>query len=542
MLFLFAGFTLAQTRTVGLLETSNDVTPGYVLFSPIFSKETFLIDNCGFLVNKWENTLLPGQTSFLTKDGLLLRTARIPGSLTGGGVGGRMQLLDWDGNVTWMYDIANDSMHQHHMALPLDDGTIMAIVWKKYSREAAINKGFIPSTVPPSGIVSDMVIHFMPMGADSIRILWQWDFWDHTIQDQNPSAMDYGTISDHPELLDVNFREDPGANNAEWIHLNSLDFDPVNNLVLVSSKFHNEIYIIDRSTTTEEARGHTGGTYGKGGDFIYRWGNPRSYGKGTRDHHWLYGQHDVQFIDPGMPGAGNILLFNNGSNRTDSLYAVVEEIVPVRNSDGSFSLSAEGRYLPELPVWSYPDRPDKSFYSSRISGVQRLANGNTLICEGNKGLFREVDDNGEILWLYKNPVNNFGPAQQGAFPPNPDVFTIRRYEPGFSGFNGLILDAGEPLENGSEPGYCVILNKATETTKPDIWLQPNPASEFINVKSTDIADFKYSITDMTGKPLLSGALFGESRIDISSLPQGCFIVTLRLNESGKISKFAFLKL
>lgn len=537
-------FSIAQPRTVGLLQTSNEVTPGYVLFSPIFARETYLIDKCGYLVNKWQSPYLAGQTAFLTREGLLLRTARIPGSITGGGVGGRMQLLDWDGTVIWSYDIANDSMHQHHVALPLEDGTIMAAVWKKNSRQSAINKGFIPSTVPAAGIVSDMVIHFRPVGADSITILWQWDFWDHTVQDYDTDADNYAVISDHPELLDVNFREDPGANTAEWIHLNAIDYDPVNNLVLVSSKFHNEIYVIDRSTTLQEARGHTGGKYGKGGDFIYRWGNPRSYGRGTREHHWLYGQHDVQFIDEGLPGAGNILLFNNGSNRTDSLYAVVEEIIPQKNPDGTFRFSSEGRFLPEYPSWSYPKSPDRSFYSSRVSGVQRLDNGNTLICEGNKGLFREVDQAGSLLWLYKNPVNNLGAVLQGINPQNTDVFTIRRYEPGFPGFSGRDLMSGGPLETGSIQGYCEQLNSVTSPQDRGIWLQPNPASDLIEIRSenTTALQYKYQIHDMSGRLFKSGKLSGTERIDITTLPQGCFILTLDLRENGEIYKFAFLKI
>lgn len=543
LLFLNS-FSVGQERTIGLLQTSNKVNEGYTLFAPIFGRETYLIDKCGYEIHKWPSPLPPGQTSFLSNEGLLLRTLRVPGVLTGGGVGGRMQLVDWDGNVLWSYDIANDSLQQHHTAIPLPDGTIMAAIWKRYSKEAAIQKGFDPTKLTAAGIVSDMVIHFRPVGNRDIEILWQWDFWDHTVQERSSQLSDFGVVSEHPELLDVNFFEDPGANPAEWIHLNSIDYDPVRDLVMVSSKFHNEIYIIDHSTTTAEAMGHTGGRYGKGGDFIFRWGNPRSYGRGTRDDHWLYGQHDVQFIDEGLPGAGNILLFNNGSNRTDSIYSVAEEIVPQLNEDGTYKMSSEGRYLPFSPAWSYPKMPELIFYSSRISSVQRLKNGNTLLCEGNKGLFTEVDTDGKVVWKYKNPVNNFGASFQGLEPQNTDVFTIRRYTPDFSGFADKTLTPGLPLENGNMPEFCEQLNPVDETKKnEEVTVFPNPAVDYIYLKGeTGEGDFGYfEVVSGQGQIVSSGNYFPGRKIDISSHTPGLYMFRLIKNNSIKKINFAFLK-
>ena len=75
----------------------------------------------------------------------------------------------------------------------------------------------------------------------------------------------------------------------------------------------NEIYIIDHSTTSEEAVGHNGGLYGRGGDFLYRWGNPENYDRGNLEDKILGWQHSVNWIPPGYPGEGNIILFNNDS-------------------------------------------------------------------------------------------------------------------------------------------------------------------------------------------------------------------------------------
>jgi hypothetical protein len=37
------------------------------------------------------------------------------------------------------------------------------------------------------------------------------------------------------------------------------------------------LWVIDHQTTTAQAASHTGGRYNKGGDLLYRWGNPQTY-------------------------------------------------------------------------------------------------------------------------------------------------------------------------------------------------------------------------------------------------------------------------
>ena len=58
------------------------------------------------------------------------------------------------------------------------------------------------------------------------------------------------------------------------MHCNGLDYNSALDQIALSCRGMNEVYIIDHSTTTEEAVGHTGGNAGKGGDILYRWGNP----------------------------------------------------------------------------------------------------------------------------------------------------------------------------------------------------------------------------------------------------------------------------
>jgi len=115
--------------------------------------------------------------------------------------------------------------------------------------------------------------------------------------------------------------------------------------------------------------------------------------KETNSVSWHYqndamsGQHDVQAL-----GNGNILLFANGAYSADLHHSQVWEIDPNTN---------------EL-IWSYraKDNP-QLFFSPHIGGCQRLASGNTLICEGAKGCVFEVTPQGEIVWEYVSPYTNF---------------------------------------------------------------------------------------------------------------------------------------
>jgi len=362
--------TISQgQRTLGLLFRNENASAGYTLFAPSFSRDAFLVDECGYLVKKWTFPQ-PSLDITLLPDGRLFRTSRAAGSFTGGGAGGRLDFYSWEGKQEWSSTLADTKMHHHHDAQLLPNGNILLSVWYKYSREEAIQKGFRAEKLTNEGIWSDRILEIKPLPANDYAVVWEWDFWDHTIQDINASLPDYGMISDFPERLDVNFSEDPGANPAEWLHVNSLDYNEGLDQILISSKFHNEVYIIDHSTSTEEAKGHAAGRYGRGGDFLYRWGNPRSYGRGTRDQHWLYGQHDAQWIPDSLPGAGRMLLFNNGSNRIGELYSTIDEITLPDSGTGIYPLLAGQRYAPEFPAWMYEAEPRNSLYSARISGVQ----------------------------------------------------------------------------------------------------------------------------------------------------------------------------
>ena len=205
--------------------------------------------------------------------------------------------------------------------------------------------------------------------------------------------------ADNPGLFDPNLAASP---SIDWTHVNAVAYNAALDEVLVSSRNLSEIWILDHATTTEEAAGHTGGRRGRGGDLLYRWGNPAAYGaQGPRQ---LFGQHNAQWIPDGLPGAGNILLFNNGDPGIRP-WSTAVELVPPLQADGLYTFDSQTGYGPSAPVWEYTADPPESVFGSYASGVQRLPNGNTLIAVTETGRFREVRSDGTLLADYQLAIN-----------------------------------------------------------------------------------------------------------------------------------------
>ena len=149
---------------------------------------------------------------------------------------------------------------------------------------------------------------------------------------------------------------------------------------------------------------------------MYRWGNPRAYGHGTLADQRLFWQHHTHWIAPGLPGAGNILVFNNGFDADGEppyySYSSIEEIVhPV---DGYGYRRAQGKlYPPAEPVWTYTAETPTDFYSRLMGSAQRLPDGNTLVCESISGNVFQVTPDGKTVWRYAYPMSGNTPLKQG---------------------------------------------------------------------------------------------------------------------------------
>ena len=136
---------------------------------------------------------------------------------------------------------------------------------------------------------------------------------------------------------------------------------------------------------------------------LYRWGNPEAYDAGAASDQKLFFQHDATWIKPGLPGEGNILVFNNGNNRPSGQYSSVDEFTPPVDSNGVYYLEPDSAYGPEDYTWSYTATPPTSFFSPVFGGAHRLMDGNTLICDGVSGRFLEVTPDKATVWQWINP-------------------------------------------------------------------------------------------------------------------------------------------
>ena len=210
------------------------------------------------------------------------------------------------------------------------------------------------------------------------------------------------------------------------------------------------------------------GPSGKGGDLLYRWGNPRAYRAGTPDDQRLFWQHNPQWIAPGLPGAGNILIFNNGHEFGDFSrgYSSVDEIAPPVDG-ANYRLNPHSAYAPVEPVWTHTAANASDFFAKYISGAQRLPNGNTLICDGAHGTLFEVTPAGKTVWKYVNPSTVKGPLRQGEpvpwelqgdmeMPVN-QLYRAYRYAPDYPGLQGLDLTPGDRIEVTSISDYLIRL-------------------------------------------------------------------------------------
>ncbi len=244
-------------------------------------------------------------------------------------------------------------------------------------------------------------------------------------------------IADNPRKVDINFVRD---NRGDWIHANSIDYNPVLDQIVISTPFLSEHWFIDHSITTKEAAGEAG-------DLLYRWGNPQAYGRGTADDQRSFFNHDVRWVEAGLPGEGDILFFNNkAGERFDETYSTVDQYTPAMNEDGTYDIPETGAFGPTDATVLFQADPAESFYSSGLSGAERQPNGNTIICKGRGGVFYEITPDGEIVWHYVNPVTSSGPLRQGCPPSGQNSFRASRYAPDFPGFDGRTLDPMGPLE------------------------------------------------------------------------------------------------
>jgi hypothetical protein len=400
ILMITSGICILPSSLSQTMNSANEPSPtfleGQILYAPMWNTITYLIDSTGQVNHTWPSSFFPGVAVWWLGDGTILRTIRV-GDFVTAGAGGGVQKVKWDGTIEWDFRYNTNGYLSHHDVKTLPNGNVLLIAWETKTRSEAIAAGRNPNYVNNQGLMPDHIIEVKPTGPTSGDIVWEWHVWDHLIQDYDSSKENYGAVGDHPELVDINYAT---STMTDWLHTNSIDYNKQFDQILVSVPNFGEIWVIDHSTTTEEAAGHTGGNSGMGGDLLYRWGNPQAYRAGTSPDRKFFWQHDATWIKPGCPGQGHILVFNNGLNRPGTDYSSIDEIVPPVNESGHYYRENDSAYGPSAQTWMYSADPPSSFYVSHLSGAQRLSNGNTLICNGESGKIFEVTPEGTTVWQY----------------------------------------------------------------------------------------------------------------------------------------------
>jgi len=256
-----------------------------------------------------------------------------------------------------------------------------------------------------------------PLFDDTVReldwdgsVLWQWEGWQHFEQfGFDAAARDaiktIGREGREKDWLHANAASWIGPN--KWYDQGDLRFHPEN--VILSFREANITLIVARYD-------HPEGQW-LSGDVVWRVGPDYSEGHPEHKLGQIIGQHCVHMIPQGLPGAGNILTFDNGG--TAGHGAVVPGLDRGANPNKLRDFTRVIEYDPVTLdlIWEYKQpNPtadydgdgdikgnERKLFSGFISGAQRLENSNTLICEGAAGRVFEVTTEGEIVWEYISP-------------------------------------------------------------------------------------------------------------------------------------------
>lgn len=410
---------------------SDGVFDGYLLWHQSdelkndVDNVTLLSDSQGKLVHYWKTNLTGGGTpAYLLSNGLLVRSGITdPIYSRSGPVASvdTVQICDAEGLAIWEIRAQSlNGMRFHHDFEVMPNGNILISTYEPLTSEEALDLGWDVGDEPL--IWSDGVIEVEPnMNDGSYKLLWHWRVVDHLVQDRNPALPNYGSVSEQSGRIDPYYPTNYAPRNVIRQHINSIDFNAELDQILLSSFIYNEVWIIDHSTSTAQASGSTGGRSGRGGDLLYRFGNPEAFGRGSAADRKFLKQHDANWIEAGLAGEGNVLVHNNNTvfkpstlsatpksadfdpaTSESSLEAEEGEsnvyelrLRPVAN--GTYSLNSDGIFDTEV-VWLWSNQ---GYFADFQGGARRLSNGNTLLTDTTDYLVVEVDSAGDIVAEYR---------------------------------------------------------------------------------------------------------------------------------------------
>ena len=534
---LICTFCIQSQNTIGTTLDTSQSFDGFTLITPTsdaIPNSTYLINNCGEIINEWLSDFKGQGADLIMEDGSLFRgafdnmsTLNIPGN------NGRLEHFDWDGSLIWGYTFSDTDFSFHHDYFPLSNGNILMIVTERMTQAEAIQAGRDPALISQGDIYTEKIVEVEPVGSNDINIVWEWNLWDHLIQDFDNTKDNFGVVGDNPQLLDINFI---GFSNGDpnWLHTNSMHYNEDLDQVLLNSRLLGQFFIIDHSTTTAEAATNSGGNSGRGGDFLYRWGNPQSYDQGDAADQKLFGAHSIHWIEEGLPDAGKLMLFNNGLTRN---FTTIEVITPPAiDGNGNYDYTPGTAYGPANGDIRYQAPVPTDFFAPFLSSAYQLENGNILIDNGPVGQLFEVNEAGDIVWEYVSPVLLDGTILSQEDPPgdiNSRFFRARRYAPDYAGFDGRDLSPGLPIEMNPIFENCELLSIDEIQVNNLVTLEATYIEEDISIR-TKLDSFELAIFNMEGQILHKSN--SEKTVDVSHLPSGLYFVRIDIDGSSLVEK------
>ena len=391
---------------------------GYTVFSDeVEGSGTVLIDMNGNVVHKWVGICDQEHPPKLLKGGYLMGTKRpkpdAKGRIWGHDMSTDLVIVDWDGKV--VRNIPRAGMHHDHqvegnpvgyhvpgMPVVKKDGKIL-ILSHKMARNPAITD---------KELYDDYIVE---VDADG-NIVWEWLASEHFDEMNFPEEVKK-TMYKYPTYT---MTRTPGIKGGDWIHVNSASYlgpnkwydeDPVKYKV-----FHpDNIIISNRQTNTsniiEKATGKVvwqiGPLYYR--DIVWEFGG-KKYKRAYKRLKQIIGNHHTHMIPKGLPGEGNILIYDNGGYGG---YGPRNPGAHLGWSDARRDYSRVIEFDPRTlkVIWEHGPkqlglRNGYQFYSDYVSSAQRLPNGNTLITNGAVGQIQEVTPDHEVVWEYISPWYN----------------------------------------------------------------------------------------------------------------------------------------
>jgi hypothetical protein len=457
---------------------------GYALYNNQNQTTAYLVDADGQIAHTWSCPSPANYSMALRDNGNIVRGAVQTGNIiNGAAVGGKVQELDPQGQVVWEFVYSTADYVTHHDMCLMPNGNVLLIAWVRKTLPELQALGYTGTTAKFPG----RIIEVQQNGTGG-EIVWQWEMADRFIQYTDPAKPNYLPIAEHPERMNINVVTSGAgggpAGQTDWFHENGIDYNQDLDQITFSSRYLSEIFIIDHSTTTAEAAGHTGGNAGRGGDFLFRWGKPANYGI-TGTQRITAAVHDVGWVKPGRPSEGWLMFVNNSGGAGNS--TTIDGINPER----------DGFTYPWTPgtVWgpaNYEWRHQCLANSAGQSAWDRMPNGNTFVALSDAYMY-EVDEAGDLVWQY-----NASP--QKAF----------RYTCDDAGISALL---------GPDP--CGIGTVVEERSDRQVAIYPNPTNGSVQLAGIDLTRVRRVIlVDATGREVMRGG--ASNTLDLGAQADGMY--------------------